>query len=546
MTVARRRLRTLGATLAAYVAVVVVLTWPLASALGTHLPRAAGAFVSDLYYATWALAWQTHALTTSPMRFADANIYGGVPLALFYGTPGFGLLPIFAPIFALSGNPTLAINGTLLLSLASTATAVHVVVESWTRSRLAGIAAASTFLTTRAALLQCVVMPQYAALAAMPAIVWMLARESVSRRGAILLAALLALQALTDVVYVAVPLFVTVGLTAAVRLAAGRKDGARIALALVAAGLVLVPVYSGYLAVRSANPNLARQTVWLVRRDPQVGLLGLPAGTAPLAVGALTYLPALAGAWLRAAGRADRSPALSRAWGQAALWFGVSLAMSWVLPLLVPGLRDLLRATMARDVVRLGFTGLVGLSLLAGLGFAACVEAVTQRAAGSGRTMAVMLLAVWLATRLWESPRRPGDYPIAPAPAAGPEAAILRAGTGTVLELPVGDPRRDTGSHAAAMYRSTAHWRTLVNGYSSYQPQGFQDRIDLVRTLPSHFALDALRTQTGLTSIVVHAAGMPALTIGRWRRAVEEGGLRDVRIDYVDDEVLVLAVLPPQ
>jgi hypothetical protein len=537
--------RRLGATFAGYVAAVVVLTWPLASALGTHLPHTAGSFVSDLYYATWALAWQTHALTTAPARFADANIYAGVPFALFYGTPGFGLLPIFAPIFALTGNPTLAMNGTLLLNLAATATALHVVVASWTRSRLAGIAAASTFLTARAALVQCGVMPQYAALAATPLIAWLLARESVSRRGAVGLAALLAVQALTDVVYVAVPVFVTVGLTAARRLALGRMDGRRIALALLVGASALVPVYWGYLAVWWANPDLGRQTVWLVRHDPQVGLLGLPAGAAPLALGVLTYLPALAGAWVYAAGSVNRIPTLSRAWAQAALWFVVSFAMSWVLPLIVPALRDVLRATMARDVLRLGFTGLVGVGLLVGLGFAACADAIAMRApAPLRRAMPRLLLVLWLATRLWESPKPLGDYPIAAAPVVGAEAAILRATTGPVLELPVGDPRRDTGSHAAAMYRSTAHWRTLVNGYSSYQPSGFQDRIDLVRMLPSHFALDVLRRQTGLTHIVVRAAGMPALTIGRWQRAVEDGGLRGVRIDYADADVLVVAVLP--
>lgn len=107
----RPRTSAIGLTLAGYVAFALVLTWPLGAALTTHLPQVAGAFASDLYYVGWALAWQTHALTTSPAEFANANIYGGVPFALFYGTPGFGLLPIYAPFFVVTGNPTLALNG---------------------------------------------------------------------------------------------------------------------------------------------------------------------------------------------------------------------------------------------------------------------------------------------------------------------------------------------------------------------------------------------------------------------------------------------------
>ena len=68
-----------------------MLTWPLASVIRTHLADTGGIFVMDLYYTTWALAWQTHALMTDPARHADANIYGGAPLALFYGPLGFGL-----------------------------------------------------------------------------------------------------------------------------------------------------------------------------------------------------------------------------------------------------------------------------------------------------------------------------------------------------------------------------------------------------------------------------------------------------------------------
>jgi len=231
---------------AGYLLAVVVLTWPLAPMSSTHLPHTGGWFVSDLYYAGWALSWQTHALMTDPAHFADGNIYGGTPLALFYGTPGFGLLPMFAPIFAATGNTTLALDVAFLLSLAWTATMIHLVVVAWTDSRPAGIAAASTYLTSRGVIGLCAAAPQYAALAAIPLIAWLLARDGLGRRETIALAALVAVQALTDVIYIAVPVVTTLGVLALARLAHARSrpDGRRIVMALVVAGCALLPIYA--------------------------------------------------------------------------------------------------------------------------------------------------------------------------------------------------------------------------------------------------------------------------------------------------------------
>jgi hypothetical protein len=157
---------------------------------------------------------------TDPAHFADGNIYGGTPQALFYGTPGW-LLPIFAPIFAATANTTLALDVTFLASLAWTATMIHLVVVAWTGSRPAGIAAASTYLTSRAAIDLCGTAPQYTALAAIPLIAWLLARDGFGRRETVSLAALVAVQALTDVVYVALPVVATVAVLAIARLARG-------------------------------------------------------------------------------------------------------------------------------------------------------------------------------------------------------------------------------------------------------------------------------------------------------------------------------------
>jgi hypothetical protein len=137
-----------------------------------------------------------------------------------------------------------------------------------------------------------------------------------------------------------------------------------------------------------------------------------------------------------------------------------------------------------------------------------------------------------------------GRYPIKPAPALGPDTAVLRAGRGPVLELPVGDPRLGTLPHATAMYRSTGHWRPLLNGYSSYYPRGFQELMERARQLPDPAILADLQRQTGLASVVVHSSGYRLLTIGRWQQLIGSGRLPGVRLVYVDPDVLVLDLSP--
>jgi len=83
--------------------------------------------------------------------------------------------------------------------------------------------------------------------------------------------------------------------------------------------------------------------------------------------------------------------------------------------------------------------------------------------------------------------------------------AILRQPGGPVLEVPIGVKGDwDPSDQARAMLRSTQHWRWILNGYTSYWPKGFPERMALVEKLPDPAALAALRDETHLELIVVH------------------------------------------
>lgn len=535
---------------ASYTALLALLTWPLASELTTHLPHTMGNFLADIYLVGWALAWQTHALSSAPTQMFQGNIYCPAPLSLFYTTPALGLLPVFAPIFLASGNPTLAVNGALILSLALTATTLHFVIERWTGSAAAGIAGATTFLVSKTALGWLGIIPHYAALAPLPLIIWMVTDSALRWPATMGLAGLVALQSLTDLVYVGPMLFLTLGIAAAAMMCSSnsRRRGGRVLVALGLAGCAIAPIYAGYIAVVLANPNLRQQTIWgttslagtpfLIRSLlPRLGPLALSPSARLLASCGL-----LAGVTRYGAVTSERW----RAWKYASLFFVVALGVSWEIPLLFPSLREALLKTVVRDPPRLAFQGLIGAALVGGLGFAACTVAVRRAAPASVRRLvpALLMLAL-MALRLREMPFELGAYPTVEAPRSGPEAAVLRTGHGPAVVLPTGRNGIELAPNAVAMYRSIDHWRPLLNGYSSYYPQGFAERMVLANRLPAPDALEILRRDWRLRTIVVQADVQGALIAQlRWLRPLALGTLPGVRIQYRDSTTLVLEIDP--
>ena len=75
-------------TAALYLGLVAWLTWPLAISLGTRVPAPNMGWTFDARFATWALAWESHALVTAPTRLVHANIFHPTPYALFASNAG--------------------------------------------------------------------------------------------------------------------------------------------------------------------------------------------------------------------------------------------------------------------------------------------------------------------------------------------------------------------------------------------------------------------------------------------------------------------------
>ena len=541
-----------------YGGLVVWLTWPLGAHLATHRANTHPACGFDPLHIAWALAYQTHALTSNPARLSEANIYFPAHRALFYGDGGFGALPYFMPTFLLTGNPALSLNLTFLGCVVLTVGALHLVVHKWTGSHLGGFVAAWTFLMTRWTLWEFIPSaPQYAVLQYLPLIVLVAAEPAASFKRALLLLPLVVLQSLASLLYLGAAVFAPLTLLALVRLArpATRRAGFRLLGVLLLAGLVLLPVAAEYGAVRAANPGLDDQTYWRwwhpVTTLPWGLLWGYGASTAvPIAT---VGLIAVGAASLALSARSRRLPWACTAWAHSAFWAGTGAIMSLSPAATWHGRPVRLPNAMIADWLpiyqflripnRLGVVGLVGLALLTGVAFAECARRLRDRerrdlfARFGPAALATLVVAGAYAEYSRAEPgfdrdALPRSYPLALATSSdSPVVRALQAPGGPLIELPVGllPPLGCVpGPHAQAEYRSIFHWRPLLNGYSSYWPAGFLERMVLASRLPDPEALSTLRRETDLEMILVHVQDLEPLQVPPWLAIAEHGagGLR--------------------
>lgn len=522
-----------------YLATVVWLTWPLARLAFSHLPCTGPPCTFDTVYSTWVLAWESHALWSAPLSLMDGNIFHPDPRAVLYGPAGLGALPYFTPPYAVTGSPAFAMNFTLILCTALTAVGLHLVVVRWTGRHAAGAVAGATFLANRYVLDFVGSSPHLAPLLYFPFIILLAATRHPSTGTLLTLLALVVLQSLADLVYVAPAVFGPLGLLAVLRLArpSSRRDGVRLLLVLAAAAVLLSPAYLGYLTLRASQPQLAEQTHWKVNSFLPFGfdLAELFwAGPVPTTVAPVASVVILAGAivalWRRRRPATERPVAVVEAdtavgWRHALFWALVGALLSippsvrWGdSPILVP--QTLIeRWTPLYDVIRapsrLGIAALMGLCLLAGLGYDE-IARVCSRWVGGWRNMVTQAVLVTVVLALIYGVPAHGtesigkSYEVRRTPEIPPSMrAILASGREPLLKLPALDRRGRVprpGVNAGAMYQSIFHWRPLLNGYSSYWPANFMPRMRLAERLPDRQALAELVETTGVALVWVNVA----------------------------------------
>jgi len=533
-----------------YLGVTVLQTWPLAAQITTHLPDSSMARL-DLLHIGWSMAHQSRALFESIGSYADAGIFFPAAHSLFYGQTAIGALPIFAPIYLASGNPTLALNVLLLVGCTATALSLHLVLRRVTGSNAAGFVAAWTFLMSRWLLWTFVPsVPNYSLLFLFPILMLRVAQPWGSFRSALRVLPLIVVQCLPDVAYMAFSLLAALGVVAVTNLASRsrRADGWRLLLILVMSVVILAPLYAMYAYISSLNPDLATQTRWVgLGQEPTAFPWAFYHSGHPVSAPILATPLVLLGSlfllfrWRQeGSSLATRIAAVSMVFLLVGLWISLTPRIIWFGTIV-----EMPHAWVAeifplyerfRVPARLGISALIGLCMLAGLATAEIVRRLAARTQAwpSGAIAASIALAIgaaWVGQTFGgiASPVGPPvrqsllSYPLFKAP--GRDSGLVQAlnsGSGTVLELPTNPlrPLRD----ADAMYRAIFHQRPLINGYNGYWPSGYPDRVALAKKLPDPESLAELVRGTDLTHVVVHPRALPPAERRRWRKLANMPG----------------------
>jgi hypothetical protein len=482
---------------AVFAALATIYSYPLAfdpsTTIGLH---------GDAFFSVWRLAWIAHQLVTDPVHLFDGNIFYPERGTLAYSDAI--LLPaiVAAPFNWIGADPLALYNVTLLTAFVLNAGAAYVLVHHLTSSVPAGLLAGVIFAFSpyRFDHFDHLEM-QFAFWIPLVVLAWHkgVARERLRDYAAI--AVLTACQILSCIYY---GLFLMVWLAAMTALWFVRTP----AKAVRAAAVMLIPpmlvlaIYSiPYLQIRSrlgdrGPAEIAGYSARLTDFLSAPSGNWLYGGTSTLSVDERHLFPGVAAVALLIVGL---WPPITRVRLLHAAGLALALQLTlgfngfiykplydWVLPF--RGLRVPARA----DVLVL-----LGTAVLAGIGLERLTSRIRRRRTAIAVAASVMIVAcIEFGTRphLQTVDRRVSVW-----------YHWLNTIPGAVVfEWPTDVPWRLAQMvDVNYMYRSTLHWRPLLNGYSGHFPSSYINLLLEMRSFPYTGSIDYLR-QKGVNVLVLH------------------------------------------
>lgn len=516
-----RRSARIGLVALGYLALTAWWLWPLPRHLADHFayPPAVTPFIAaDLHLITWALAWDTHALLTSPLSLFDANIFHPARSALAFSEHFLGYVPLFAPVWLVTGNAVLASNLVIVLTFPLCALATYALARRFV-SPAAAFVAGALFAFHAQRYVNLYHLHQlgtfYLPLALLFTERWL---ERARRRDALGLAVVVGLQLLCSFYLAyAIVLFYAAYLPLALwrwRESLDRRRLAGLALALGAAGVPMLLTSLPYLELqrlglvpsgKSPMVDLALEpfvTMGRVRNYLTAGAVG----AAGYALGLLALvLGWRGGAYPRVLGVVACAVGLFLAAGPTVIWGGVEHWSPYAL---------LFRWLPGFSAVRLPFRFLViaqlGFALLAALGSEQVIRRL-PRTLGWPVALAAVALVLALAPA-----RAPHTLHQQPAPATLPPAyrwLAEKGEGGALLELPVAEP----SVAGRRMLLSTYHWLPILDGYSAYPPLTRRYLIGMAQGLPREDALQSLVDAVDVRWILVHLGELSESARDAWQ-----------------------------
>jgi hypothetical protein len=476
-----------------YLVAAVVLTWPLATALTTHLGALEGA--GDPYLNLWILgtgikAWLADPGLVLSGRVFDANIFHPAAGSLTFSDHLLVQSLMLAPVYAVTGNLSLAYNLLLIASLALSGLAMHALVKGVTGSTPAAFVAGLAWACwpyRSAHLLHL----QLQSLYFLPLALLALYRLAAARRkvDAAMLAVWASLQAISSVYYGLMTALAIAVAAVAVAWSSGQWRGrrfwSRIVLAAVAGAILVAPVIWPYWQSQQREGfgrNLFEAAVHAgsIQSYTQVppdnlvyGRTGLLAPRAP-APGARdrrhvehqmfpgVVLLGLAALGLWRGWPSDARPLVVSAAALAITGVVLSLGPEGVRPLYAWLADHVFGFQAIRAPARFSVIAMLGVCLLAGVG-------VAQARWTSG------VVAVVAALMCLEYANAPLAFVAAPPGSTSTGRWLAdEGGSGVVLYLPLTLDR----DNSVFMVQSLEHGRPIVNGYSGQRPSFYTSLVD--------------------------------------------------------------------
>jgi hypothetical protein len=500
-------------SLALFVGLAIVHTWPLATSPGI-LSRNDTA---DTILHEWIMAWVAHQVVANPLHLFDANIFFPEPHTLAYSDHLFVQSMMGAPLLWAGASPVLVHNLVLLAGFALTGWTTCLVLKRWTGSWLAGVVS-GTLVAFNAFSLTRLPQIQDLHLEFFPLALFALDRlfAAPRTRHALALTGWFILQALTGT-YVMV--FTMVSLVAATLARPNdwigsrfRAIAPRVALAAAVSVVALVPFMLPYYFA-SETAGLGRSLEDTARYSAVfTDYLAAPgriyfewwgrrffAGDA-LFPGVTALV--LAGIGVATVGWKDPRARMVLVLGVVA--FALSFGPAF------PPYRWLYRIfpllTGIRGAVRFGQFTLVAIGILAGFGVATLQRRLPSRWAAS------VCLALFLTANV-EALRAPLYYShyqgIPPI-----YDALNHVGQKAVLAWFPFYASAQFHQNAPFMLVSTRTFNPMLNGYSGFKPASYYKNVEALAPFPDERSIERLQ-QLGVSIVLVDGRNMRPENLAR-------------------------------
>ena len=477
------------------------MTWPQALHLGSRATPH-----HDVYFNMWRLRWFAHALTTSPARLFDGNIFHPERLTLAYSDAMLVEGIVAAPLLWAGLSPVLVHNLLLLGAIAASGLAMCALARYLTGSLGAGLIAGAVFAFAPYRFEHFMHME-------LQWTMWMpLAFLALHRtfdtgkwKYGLATGGCIALQMLSSIYY-GIFLATLIGLGALLLMARDRKVALPTALLRLTAGAALAAAVSAvyavpYLQVRARVGERSGEEVIRYSAKPANYLAATSSnrlyGRATAARGRdeRRLFPGAIPAVLAIVGLLLRPPS------RRAIVYLLLLVAAFETSLgayghVYPWLYDHVAPYRGLRVpARLGVFVLMFLAVLAAYGY----QALVDRRRATVRYALVTLLTLGLVAE-YHVNLTLSEF----ANTAPPIYRVLRTQPrGIVAELPMPLGGSLPGHDAEYSYLSTFHWFPLVNGYSGTYPPSYLARLDAVQNFPDQRSIMQLR-RDNVTYVMVH------------------------------------------